>query len=340
MWPGTDAIPPLWRRWSTELMRCSPESTNCHDCQTLERRFFQRSRSIHFRSRERCRLPGRDGRSVQGHALHHPRIRTAAQNPRVSKPVGHVVLSFSPRDAARLDNRLLLSIAVEYLDRMGIKDTQLIIVRHRDREHPHLHILFNRVGNDGRTISDRNDRYRSERLCKQLTARYGLYFASGKEQVKEYRLREPDKTKYEIYHALCDTVPRCRNWEELTAALRREGIATEFRMRGGTSDVQGVVFAKNGYPFTGSSAIRKSTPRLNGTADRRLLPNDNRLRPRHPRSATCWTICCVRGLIPTRRNKPSRNNSADAAGDDIKRYVINHQYQKTIKSKRDLVQFI
>lgn len=41
--------------------------------------------------------------------------RQAAQNPRVSKPVGHVVLSFSPRDAARLDNRLLLSIAVEYL---------------------------------------------------------------------------------------------------------------------------------------------------------------------------------------------------------------------------------
>lgn len=149
--------------------------------------------------------------------------RQAAQNPGVSKPVGHVVLSFSPRDAARLDNRLLLSIAVEYLDRMGIKDTQLIIVRHRDREHPHLHILFNRVGNDGRTISDHNDRYRSERLCKQLTARYGLYFASGKEQVKEYRLREPDKTKYEIYHALCDAVPRCRNWEELTAALRREG---------------------------------------------------------------------------------------------------------------------
>lgn len=177
--------------------------------------------------------------------------RQTAQNPKVSKPVGHVVLSFSPRDAARLDNRLLLSIAVEYLDRMGIKDTQLIIVRHRDREHPHLHILFNRVGNDGRTISDRNDRYRSERLCKQLTARYGLYFASGKEQVKEYRLREPDKTKYEIYHALCDTVPRYRNWEELTAALRREGIATEFRMRGGTSDVQGVVFAKNGYPFNG-----------------------------------------------------------------------------------------
>ena len=239
--------------------------------------------------------------------------RQAAQNPRVSKPVGHVVLSFSPRDAARLDNRLLLSIAVEYLDRMGIKDTQLIIVRHRDREHPHLHILFNRVGNDGRTISDRNDRYRSERLCKQLTARYGLYFASGKEQVKEYRLREPDKTKYEIYHALCDAVPRCRNWEELMAALRREGIATEFRMRGGTSDVQGVVFAKNGYPFNGSKIDRQFCYSKIDTA----LERNSR-----PRSATCWTICCVRGLIPTRRNKPSRNNSADVAGNGAEQTSI------------------
>ena len=40
-------------------------------------------------------------------------------------------------------------------------------------------------------------------------------------------------------------------------ALRREGIATEFRMRGGTSDVQGVVFAKNGYPFNGSKIDRQ-----------------------------------------------------------------------------------
>lgn len=157
----------------------------------------------------------------------------AALNPHLSKPVGHIVLAFSAQDAARLDNRRMVGIAAEYLSGMGIRNTQFIIARHRDREHPHLHILFNRVDNDGRTVSDRNDRYRSERLCKELTVRHGLYFASGKENVKEHRLREPDKTKYEIFHALRDAVPRCRDWPELTAALRHEGIATEFRMRGG-----------------------------------------------------------------------------------------------------------
>ena len=147
----------------------------------------------------------------------------AALNPHLSKPVGHIVLAFSAQDAARLDNRRMVGIAAEYLSGMGIRNTQFIIARHRDREHPHLHILFNRVDNDGRTVSDRNDRYRSERLCKELTVRHGLYFASGKENVKEHRLREPDKTKYEIFHALRDAVPRCRDWPELTAALRQKG---------------------------------------------------------------------------------------------------------------------
>ena len=47
---------------------------------------------------------------------------------------------------------------------MKITDTQYIIVRHQDREHPHVHIVFNRIDNSGKTISDRNDMYRNEQL--------------------------------------------------------------------------------------------------------------------------------------------------------------------------------
>ena len=106
-------------------------------------------------------------------------------------------------------------IAHDYMDRMGIVNTQYIIGRHHDKEHPHLHIAFNRVDNNGRTISDKNDRIRSEKICKELTAQYGLYFASGKEQVKQHRLKEPDKTKYEIYNALKTALPECSSWREL-----------------------------------------------------------------------------------------------------------------------------
>ena len=42
-----------------------------------------------------------------------------------------------------------------------------------DREHPHVHIVFNRIDNNGKTISDRNDMYRNEQVCKKLKAKQG-----------------------------------------------------------------------------------------------------------------------------------------------------------------------
>lgn len=63
------------------------------------------------------------------------------------------------------------------MEQMSIRDTQFIIARHTDRQHSHCHIVFNRVDNNGKTISDKNDRYRNEKTCKQLTEKYGLYMA-------------------------------------------------------------------------------------------------------------------------------------------------------------------
>ena len=116
--------------------------------------------------------------------------------------IGHVSLSFSGQDLPRLTDELMVRISREYMMKMGIRDTQYIIGRHHDKEHPHVHIAFNRIDNNGRTISDRNDRYRSERVCKELTRKYGLYFAEGKEQVNTDRLKEPDRTRYELYFLL------------------------------------------------------------------------------------------------------------------------------------------
>ena len=74
----------------------------------------------------------------------------------------------------------MLNIAHDYMKLMGIENTQYIIARHIDREHPHCHIVFNRVDNDGKTISDKNDFRRNEKVCKMLTAKYRLHFANGK----------------------------------------------------------------------------------------------------------------------------------------------------------------
>ena len=180
----------------------------------------------------------------------------ARMNPKGTKPVGHIALAFSKEDEYRLTDRAMAGIALEYLSTMGITDTQILIVRHFDKEHPHVHIAFNRIANDGRTISDRNERIRSTRICKELTRKYGLYFADGKEQVKRHRLKEPDKTKYELYSILKAEVARCGNWNVLAANLKKQGVEVQFKYKGGSGDVQGVVFSKNGYSFSGSKIDR------------------------------------------------------------------------------------
>ena len=177
-------------------------------------------------------------------------------NPRVSKVAGHLFLSFSAQDSPKLNNEWMVKVAREYMEKMGIKDTQYIIGRHFDKEHPHIHIAFNRIDNNGKTISDRNDRFRSEKICKELTAKYGLYFADGKEKVKEHRLKESDKTKYEIYQALKAEIAQCRNWKDLLAHLKKQDIDVRFKYKGNSQEVQGIIFEKNGYHFNGSKVDR------------------------------------------------------------------------------------
>lgn len=180
----------------------------------------------------------------------------AEMNGRVSKTVGHISLDFSAQDKDKISNRFMVNVARDYMKQMGICNTQYILVRHFDKEHPHVHLVFNRVDYNGRVISDSNDRYRSEKICKDITHKHGLYFSTGKENVKLHRLKEPDKSKYEIYNVLKESVPKCRNWQELTRELHKAGIGTEFKTKGNTAIIEGVRFRKGDYVFNGSKVDR------------------------------------------------------------------------------------
>jgi len=98
---------------------------------------------------------------------------------------------------------------------------------------------------------------RSTRICKELTLKYGLYMSNGKENVKRNRLKEPDKTKFELYDILKTEVGRCGNWDVLVTNLKRQGVEVRFKHKGQTNELQGVIFTKNGYHFNGSKVDRR-----------------------------------------------------------------------------------
>lgn len=178
-------------------------------------------------------------------------------NPRIKNTVGHISLSFSPKDGVRMTDALITQIAKEYMQKMGITDTQYLLVRHLDQPHPHCHLVYNRVGNNGQTISDKNMKIRNAKVCRALTEKYELHLAPGKESVRRERLREPDKMKYEIYDAIKTCLPNCGNWNDLELRLKERGISMRYKYCGSTNQKQGVLFCKNGFEFSGSKIDRQ-----------------------------------------------------------------------------------
>lgn len=180
----------------------------------------------------------------------------AKMNP-LGKPVAHISLNFSKEDAAKLNDETMIKIASEYIQKMGYGNTQLLMVRHTDREHPHLHLILNRVDFNGKRISDQNERIRNIKITQELTNKHQLFISSGKKNVKRHRLVGKERTRYEINDALEKHLPHCKSWRELGLSLKREGIGIVFKYNGSTNQVQGVKFTKDNLTFNGSNVDRQ-----------------------------------------------------------------------------------
>ncbi len=192
-------------------------------------------------------------------------------NPALGQAVGHIALSWSPNDLPKLTDELMLSVAYEYFKKMKIQDTQLLIVRHHDKEHPHLHIIYNRVDNQGKTIPDNLQRRRSAKVCKELTLIHGFFMAEGKQSVKRQQLKGADRVKYALFDTIKAESQRVKSLDELKARLAAKGINMLFKYKSGTTQVQGISFSKDGYQFKGSEIDRSlSYGNLTKTIERQV----------------------------------------------------------------------
>ena len=204
-------------------------------------------------------------------------------NPRIKKPVGHIALSFKPEDKPRLTDDFMAKIALEYMQMMGIKDTQFIIVRHHNTHNPHCHIVYNRINNEGKLISDRNDYRRNEQVTKALKSRYGLTYGTDKSKTNTRKLRNAERAKYEIHNAVKDALEVADSWQKFKNELAKRGILLELGYKDKErTKVQGIRFCKDGYSFKGTQISRgysfgKLNARFEGT-ENQVSARDNSAR--------------------------------------------------------------
>ena len=192
-------------------------------------------------------------------------------NPRIKKPVGHIALSFKPEDKPRLTDDFMAKIAIEYMQMMGITKTQFIIVRHHNTDNPHCHIVYNRINNEGKLISDTHDYRRNEQVAKTLKSKYGLTYGTDKSKTNTRKLRNVERAKYEVHNAVKEALKGADSWQKFKNELAKRGVHLELVYKDKErSKVQGIRFCKDGYSFKGTQISRdysfgKLNARFEGT---------------------------------------------------------------------------
>ncbi len=93
-----------------------------------------------------------------------------------NKHVLHLVLSFHPDENGEVDPDLMLEAADGALDTLKAGGHQALIVAHSDTDHPHLHLLVNRVNPvTGKILSSSMDRIRMSKWAQKWEEKHGVY---------------------------------------------------------------------------------------------------------------------------------------------------------------------
>ena len=97
----------------------------------------------------------------------------AKDNSRVTKPVMHFTVNFKATDNISDDTQK--KFVQKIMDEMGVREDnhQFLVVKHNDK-HPHFHIQVNRIGFDGKTLTDSNSKLRIGTACDKIEKEMGL----------------------------------------------------------------------------------------------------------------------------------------------------------------------
>ena len=167
----------------------------------------------------------------------------------IKDPCGHISLDFHTADKPKLTDEAMVKITEEYMEKMGIKDTPYIIVRHLDKNHPHCHLVFSRVDYNGKIIDTTTNFQRNKRVCRAITERYGLQLGEDKLSVDPSKLRGKEKVRYQVAQDIrrAMSAPGVTDWASFIAELAKYGITSEERIsKNGRNNLY---FRKGKYSF-------------------------------------------------------------------------------------------
>lgn len=189
-----------------------------------------------------------------------------ALRPNLGKAVCHVSLSIAPDEA--LKDEQWKEVAHDYLENMGFKNNQYVISKHTDTEHPHIHILVNRIGMDGSVVSDSQDYKRQEAIMRRLEQEYGLKTVEPSREAErktlskgeiEHVLRTGEASaRMRLQKMIDETLVRPMALSVFVSHLEKRGVEVKLN-ESSTGTISGISFCLYDIALKGSDLGKKYT---------------------------------------------------------------------------------
>lgn len=179
--------------------------------------------------------------------------------PNLARYFYHTSLNFPPEE--NLSNEQMNKLTNEYLFSMGFNQHQYILFRHYDADHPHVHLLVNRIGYDGSVVSDSKDYKRTEDILRKLEKQYGLVQVLSSSQAQERAMTKDElemmkrtdepSVKLKLQVILKDVLSRKPTAGQFINQLQVKGINVLFN-QASTGFVSGISYGYEGMRFKGA----------------------------------------------------------------------------------------
>lgn len=153
-------------------------------------------------------------------------------NERVSKPVMHITLSLVPgeRLSGKQQHQLLEAAAID----LGYDNNQWIGIAHHDTSHQHFHIVVNRIGFDGKTLSDSNNYKRIANFCRRMEKELGLQEVQSPRRFLSAAERHTprfDQRKERLRQIIIQALKKARDYPDFEKKVKSAGYEV-IRARG------------------------------------------------------------------------------------------------------------
>jgi len=153
-------------------------------------------------------------------------LDVAKLSKRVEKPVFHFSLRPAPGDKVSRDQ--LIEMGKECAKQFGVADNQYLIILHKDTNEPHIHMVANRVGFDGKVAKDNHSYRKMDSLCRQLEKQFQLKEVLSARRFLPEELRHLprlDSRKEKLKTDIRDTLKQVNTFQQFEEKMKSLGYA-------------------------------------------------------------------------------------------------------------------